>query len=52
MANQWKLPECDSYTEEYSDSAEEKKAEIVLFIRAFFMKADDESGGGTLKVCL
>lgn len=52
MVNQWKLSECDSYIEEYFDLVEEKKVEIVFFIRVFFMKVDDEFGGGILKVCL
>ena len=40
-----------NYNEEYSESADLKKAEIVLFIRAFFLNTDIESGGESLKVC-
>lgn len=37
MAKRWELPEYDSYNEEYSESADLKKAETVLCTRAFLV---------------
>lgn len=54
MAKWWELPEYDSYNEEYSESADLKKAETVLCSRAFLVLLNTaiESGGSFLTVCL
>lgn len=54
MAKWWELPEYDSYNEEYSESADLKKAETVLCTRAFLVLLNTaiESEGSFLTVCL